>query len=104
MAFVPTSGLAGDYVVRPDDEYGFNRMKWNRKNLTLFQALDEIEPPLKQPFGKPLRMPIQDVFSLPGVGTVVKGRVEFGTCKVGTNISIAPGNFQGDIKSVQMHK
>ena len=47
VAFVPTSGLAGDYVVRPDDEYGFNRMKWNRKNLTLFQALDEIDPPLK---------------------------------------------------------
>ena len=35
VVFVPTSGLAGDYVVRPDDEYGINRMKWNKRNPTL---------------------------------------------------------------------
>ena len=44
------------------------------------------------------------MFGVPGVGTIATGKLEFGTCKMGTSVSIAPGNFQGEIKSVQMHK
>lgn len=96
ISFVPTSGWTGDNLVKLSD-----KMPWY-KGLTLFQALDSFELPAK-PIGKPLRMPIQDVYTITGVGTVPVGRVETGVLKEGDNIVFMPSNAQGEVKSIETH-
>jgi elongation factor Tu len=56
--------------------------------LKLVQALDEFIPMPERPVDKPFLMPIEDVFSISGRGTVVTGRVERGIVKVGDEIEI----------------
>ena len=68
----------------------------------LLDALDAIKEP-KRPAEKPLRMPIQDVYRIGGIGTVPVGRVETGTVKPGMEAMFAPVGIVADIKSVEMH-
>ncbi len=96
ISFVPTSGWTGDNLVKLSE-----KMPWY-KGLTLFQALDSFELPAK-PVGKPLRLPIQDVYTITGVGTVPVGRVETGVLKEGDNIVFMPSNAQGEVKSIETH-
>ncbi len=96
ISFVPTSGWTGDNLVKLSE-----KMPWY-KGLTLFQALDSFELPAK-PIGKPLRLPIQDVYTITGVGTVPVGRVETGVLKEGDNIVFMPSNAQGEVKSIETH-
>jgi len=96
ISFVPTSGWTGDNLVKLSE-----KMPWY-KGLTLFQALDSFELPAK-PIGKPLRMPIQDVYTITGVGTVPVGRIETGVLKEGDNIVFMPSNAQGEVKSIETH-
>src|SRR5262249_28598168 len=51
--------------------------------LELFNALDEFVPLPERPIDQPFLMPIEDVFSISGRGTVVTGRIERGKIKVG---------------------
>ncbi len=94
--FVPTSGWTGDNLVKQSD-----KMPWY-KGPTLIDALDLFEVPPK-PLNKPLRLPVQDVYSITGVGTVPVGRVETGTLKEGDILIFMPANKQGEVKSLEMH-
>ncbi len=99
---IPTSAWNGDNVVKKSD-----KMPWY-KGPTLIEALDKIPEPPK-PIDKPLRIPIQDVYSIKGVGTVPVGRVETGKLKVGDVVIFEPAStifhkpIQGEVKSIEMH-
>jgi len=72
------------------------------KGKTLLDAIDAIEPP-SRPSDKPLRLPLQDVYKIGGIGTVPVGRVETGQIKAGMVVSFAPSNVTTEVKSVEMH-
>jgi len=76
-------------------------MPWY-KGDTLLEALDRVEPP-SRPLEKPLRLPLQDVYKITGVGTVPVGRVETGILKAGILVSFAPSGIITECKSVEMH-
>ncbi|MGJ2272370.1 EF-Tu/IF-2/RF-3 family GTPase, partial [Salmonella enterica subsp. enterica serovar Paratyphi A] len=69
---------------------------------TLFDALDNIEPP-SRPVDKALRLPLQDVYKIGGIGTVPVGRVETGILKPGMVVNFAPTGPTTEVKSVEMH-
>jgi len=94
--FVPTSGWTGDNLVKKSD-----KMPWY-DGPTLYGALDSFKLPPK-PVDKPLRIPIQDVYTITGVGTVPVGRVETGVLKEGDKIIFMPANKVGEVKSIETH-
>lgn len=94
--FVPTSGWTGDNLAKKSD-----KMPWY-KGPTLFEALDKMEVPPK-PVNKPLRLPIQDIYTITGVGSVPVGRVETGVLKEGENLIFMPSKVQGQVKSIETH-
>jgi len=96
IPFVPISGFHGDNMVDKTD-----KMPWY-KGPTLLEALDDIKPP-KRPMDKPLRVPLQDVYKIGGIGTVPVGRVETGILKPGMVVTFAPVNVTTEVKSVEMH-
>merc|ERR1711904_178968 len=69
---------------------------------TLLEVLDTIKPP-KRPTDKPLRLPLQDVYKIQGIGTVPVGLFETGILKPGMNIMFAPTGLTAECKSVEMH-
>eukprot|EP00178_Gracilaria_changii_P021703 TRINITY_DN6438_c0_g1_i1.p1 TRINITY_DN6438_c0_g1~~TRINITY_DN6438_c0_g1_i1.p1 ORF type:complete len:253 (-),score=53.44 TRINITY_DN6438_c0_g1_i1:79-798(-) len=76
-------------------------MDWYKGN-TLIEALDNLEPP-KRPIDKPLRLPLQDVYKIGGIGTVPVGRVETGVMKPGDVVVFAPNGVTTEVKSIEMH-
>ena len=94
--FVPLAAFFGEGVTRPS-----SKMPWY-KGPTLFGALDKLKEPEK-PIDKPLRIPIQDVFSITGVGTVPIGKVETGTLKVKDIVVFEPSNVSGEVRTIEMH-
>jgi elongation factor 1-alpha len=96
IRFVPVSGWKGDNLTELS-----SNMPWY-KGPTLIEALDEFEEPPK-PVDKPLRIPIQDVYSITGVGTVPVGRVETGVLKVGDTVVVMPSGVVGEVKSIETH-
>lgn len=76
-------------------------MTWY-KGPTLCEALDGFRAP-KRPDDKPLRLPLQDVYKIGGIGTVPVGRVETGILKPGMNVCFAPTGVTTEVKSVEMH-
>jgi len=94
--FVPLSGWTGDNLIKPSE-----KMPWY-KGPTLMQVLDSFTQPPK-PLDKPLRIPIQDVYTITGVGTVPVGRVETGVLKEGDKIVFMPGNVTGECKTIETH-
>ena len=94
--FIPISGWAGDNMIEKSDN-----MKWYN-GPTLIDALDALEQP-KRPKDKPLRLPLQDVYKIGGIGTVPVGRVETGLLKPGMVLTFAPMNITTECKSVEMH-
>jgi len=96
VPIIPVSGWVGDNLIKKSD----NLKWWTGK--TLLETLDDFKIPDK-PIGKPLRIPIQDVYSITGVGTVPVGRVETGTFKAGTKVIIMPSGAQGEVKSIETH-
>ena len=93
---VPVSGWKGDNLVKKSE----NLKWWTGK--TLLETFDDFTLPEK-PVGKPLRVPIQDVYTITGVGTVPVGRVETGKMKAGDKIIIMPSGAPGEIKSIETH-
>ncbi|XP_068603115.1 elongation factor 1-alpha-like [Brachionichthys hirsutus] len=108
VAFVPISGWVGDNMLEPSDKMSWfkawtvERKDNNTSGKTLFEALDSILPP-SRPTDKPLRLPLQDVYKIGGIGTVPVGRVETGILKPGTIVTFAPVNIITEVKSVEMH-
>jgi len=76
-------------------------MPWY-KGPTLLEALDSVQEP-KRPVDKPLRVPLQDVYKIGGIGTVPVGRVETGVLKPGMVVTFAPAGLTTEVKSVEMH-
>ena len=96
ILFIPISAWYGDNIAQKSD-----KMPWYNGPI-LLDALDAIEPP-QLPVDKPLRVPIQDVYSIKGVGMVLVGRVETGKMKPGDKIIIEPAHKQAEVKSIEMH-
>jgi len=94
--FIPVSGWTGANLKTRGDN-----LAWY-KGPTLFEALDKMVEPSK-PTDKALRLPIQDVYTITGVGTVPVGRVETGKMKVGETIIVAPSMKTAEIKSIETH-
>ena len=94
--FIPVSGLKGDNLASKSPN-----MPWYT-GPTIMEALDELELPAK-PTSKPLRVPVQDVYTITGIGTVPVGRIETGVLKPGTNIVFMPSNKTAEVKSIEMH-
>jgi elongation factor 1-alpha len=108
VPFVPISGWNGDNMLEPSENMKWFK-GWNKKikdkdytGVTLYEALDDIEAP-KRPTDKPLRLPLQDVYKIGGIGTVPVGRVETGIIKPGMIVTFAPVNLTTEVKSVEMH-
>ena len=96
IPFVPVSGWTGDNIMEKSPN-----MTWY-KGPTLVEALDMVKEPPK-PVDKPLRIPIQEVYSISGVGTVPVGRVETGKLKVGDKIVFMPPGIVGEVRTIEMH-
>jgi elongation factor 1-alpha len=96
VVFVPISAFKDDNI---------NKLSPNTpwyKGPTLLQALDNLKVPEK-PTTKPLRLPVQDVYTITGIGTVPVGRVETGMMKIGDKIIFLPSGKSGEVKSIEMH-
>jgi elongation factor 1-alpha len=96
IQFVPVSGWTGDNLLKRSE-----KMTWYT-GPTLMESFDLLELPAK-PTNKPLRIPIQDVYSITGIGTVPVGRVETGILKPGQNLIFMPSNKTAEVKSIEMH-
>ena len=96
ILFVPTSAYQGDNVAKKS-----THTPWYN-GPTLFEALDTLVVPPK-PIDKPLRLPIQDVYSITGIGVVPVGRVETGVLKTNETIVFMPSGAKGEVKSIEMH-
>jgi elongation factor 1-alpha len=108
VAFVPISGWHGDNMIEPSENMPWYK-GWNKEmkegkfsGKTMFEALDAIIPP-SRPSDKPLRLPLQDVYKIGGIGTVPVGRVETGIIKPGMVVTFAPSQLSTEVKSVEMH-
>merc|ERR1719505_295506 len=108
VAFVPISGWHGDNMLEESTNmkwykgWSQERKEGNASGKTLLNALDAILPP-KRPTDKPLRLPLQDVYKIGGIGTVPVGRVETGIIKPAMVVTFAPANITTEVKSVEMH-
>nr|GMD64505.1 elongation factor 1-alpha-like [Ipomoea batatas] len=96
IPFVPISGFEGDNMIERS-----TNLDWY-KGPTLLEALDMIHEP-KRPSDKPLRLPLQDVYKIGGIGTVPVGRVETGILKPGMVVTFGPSGLTTEVKSVEMH-
>jgi len=114
VAFVPISGWHGDNMLEPSKNMPWYK-GWTKKEIlgkgkepkvltgtTLLEGLDSISAPTR-PNDKPLRLPLQDVYKIGGIGTVPVGRVETGEIKPGMVVMFAPVNVTTEVKSVEMH-
>jgi elongation factor 1-alpha len=96
IPFIPVSAYYGDNVAKKSD-----KTPWY-DGPTIMEAFNLLKPPEKL-IDKPLRIPIQDVYSISGVGTVPVGRVESGVLKVGDKVVFEPADVSGEVKSIEMH-
>jgi len=100
VTFLAISAFVGDNIVKKSD-----KMPWY-KGPTLMEQLDLFEPP-KKPTTLPLRMPLQDVYEITGIGTVPVGKIETGIMKIGQKVIILPGRsgkgVPGEVKTIEMH-
>jgi len=108
VAFVPISGWHGDNMLETSTNmswfkgWSVERKEGKASGTTLLEALDSIIPPAR-PTDKPLRLPLQDVYKIGGIGTVPVGRVETGIIKPGMVVTFAPNALTTEVKSVEMH-
>jgi len=118
VPFVPISGFNGDNMLEYETSPNFAKFSpwykgWTKDikvgkevktvtGKTLVDAIDAIEEP-KRPTDKPLRLPLQDVYKIGGIGTVPVGRIETGILKPGMVVTFAPANVTTEVKSVEMH-
>jgi elongation factor 1-alpha len=100
IPFIPIASLLGDNVVKKSEN-----MPWYT-GKTLLEQLDLLNVPEK-PVDLPLRLPIQDVYNITGIGVVPVGKVETGVMKIGQKVIAMPGRegkgVPGELKSIEMH-
>ena len=112
VIFCPISGWHGDNMLEKSEKmtwwtggYGDGKKEkgWSKDvkgtvttGMTLIDALDAIIPP-QRPTDKPLRLPLQDVYKIGGIGTVPVGRVETGVIKPGMVVCFAPANVTTEV-------
>ena len=100
IRFIPMAALKGENVVKKSEN-----MSWWTGD-TLLEAINKFDVPQK-PTNLPLRLPIQDVYNITGIGVVPVGRVETGIMKIGDKVTIVPGRegkgISGDVKTIEMH-
>jgi len=96
IPMIPASSLNGDNVFEKSD-----KCPWYN-GPTLFEAIDATPMPDK-PVDKPLRLPIQDVYKIGGIGTVPVGKIETGTLNVGKTVVFNPSQKSAEVKSIEMH-
>lgn len=96
LDFIPVSGWKGDNLTERS-----TNTPWY-KGPTLIEALDKLQEPPK-PTDKPLRIPVQDVYTVTGAGTVPVGRVETGVLKVNDPVVVMPAGVKGEVKSIETH-
>jgi elongation factor 1-alpha len=100
IQFIPIASFPGDNVAKKGDNLGWY------DGPTLLEAIDKLNPPEK-PTDLPLRLPIQDVYNITGIGTVPVGRIETGTMKIGDKIIAVPARegkgITGEVKTIEMH-
>jgi len=98
--FIPISAFLGDNVVKKSENMPWYKGPTLREQLELFK---EPEKPTKLP----LRLPIQDVYNITGIGVVPVGRVETGIMKIGDKVIVVPARegtgVTGEVKSIEMH-
>jgi len=94
--FIPISAFEGDNVAEKS-----GNMDWF-DGPTILEALDTL-PEMSPPTDAPLRLPIQDVYTISGIGTVPVGRVETGILKVGDRVTFMPSDVTGEVKTIEMH-
>jgi len=100
VPFLAVSGLQGDNISKKSD-----KMAWY-KGPTILEQIDKFPAPEK-PTNLPMRMPIQDVYDITGIGTVPVGKVETGIMKVGQKVVVLPGRsgtgIEGEVRSIEAH-
>jgi len=100
VPFIPSSSLQGDNVAKKSEKMS------RYSGPTLLEQLDVFKEP-ERPTSLPLRLPLQDVYSIKGIGTVPVGRVETGTMKIGDKVTVMPARdgkgVSGDVKTIEMH-
>ena len=100
VEFIAASGLKGENVAKKSD-----KMPWY-KGPTILEHIDKFPAPEK-PIGLPLRMPIQDVYEITGIGTVPVGKIETGVMKIGQKVIVLPGRtgtgIPGEVRSIEAH-
>jgi elongation factor 1-alpha len=96
VPMIPASSLNGDNVFNKSD-----KCPWYN-GPTLFEAINATPMPSK-PSDKALRLPIQDVYKISGIGTVPVGKIETGVLNVGKNVVFNPSMKGGEVKSIEMH-
>ncbi|CAD0043426.1 unnamed protein product [Aureobasidium pullulans] len=103
VPFVPISGFNGDNMIEVSSNCPWYK-GWEKETKakatgkTLLEAIDAIDPP-SRPTDKPLRLPLQDVYKIGGIGTVPVGRVETGKIMGGMVVTFAPAGVTTEVKS-----
>ncbi len=96
IPFIPITAFYGDNVSKPSD-----KTPWY-KGPVIMEALNNLKLPEK-PSNLPLRIPVEDAYTISGIGTVPVGRVETGVMKKGDKVVFMPGGAGGEVKSIEMH-
>ncbi|MBN3324325.1 EF1A2 factor, partial [Atractosteus spatula] len=108
VPFVPVSGWTGENMLTPSNKmpwfkgWKIKRKEGNANGKTLLEVLDSILPPVRT-VNKPLRLPLQDVYKIGGIGTVPVGRIETGILKPGMMVTFSPAKLTAEVKSIEMH-
>ncbi|ADD06076.1 translation elongation factor aEF-1 alpha subunit [Natrialba magadii ATCC 43099] len=95
-SFIPISAFEGDNIADASDN-----TPWYSEE-TLLEALNDLPEP-QPPTDAPLRLPIQDVYTISGIGTVPVGRIETGVMNIGDDVSFQPSDVGGEVKTIEMH-
>jgi len=99
IQYVAIASLPGENICKKSEKMPFAKK-------TLLEAINKLKPPEK-PTNLPLRLPIQDVYNITGIGVVPVGRVETGIMKVGDKVIVVPGRegkgVTGEVKTIEMH-
>jgi elongation factor 1-alpha len=96
VPFVPISSLQGDDIIKKSDKLGWY------KGPCLLDAVNGLKP-VELPTTLPMRMPVQDVYTITGIGTVPVGKIATGVMKVGSKLIAMPSGKTGELKSIEMH-
>ena len=111
VPFIPYSGFHGENLIDSTDKmpwykgWSANVTKTEVVNgMTIYDALEKLARPPKRNHEGALRIPINGIYKIKGVGDVITGRIEQGTLNAGETISICPRELNNlKVFSIEMH-